>query len=176
MKNNKSTLILLGITLVLFIIVKIIPNFKSDIVHTTGKIDVNKKKNTSEFTTKGKAWVISSSGDTLTPINLEIAKSEYEIERGLMHRKSLGENNGVLFVFKEESPLKFWMKNTSIPLDIIYLRYDGSIVSITPHTIPFSLELIHSKGSAYYALEVNEGFVDRNRIMLNSKLIFDKNY
>ena len=176
MKNNKTTLSVMAIAFLLFITVKILPMFKSDIVHTTGRIEVKKKKNKTEFTTKGNAWVVSSKGDTLTHINLEVAKTDYEIEKGLMDRKSLDEGNGVLFVFKEEKERTFWMKNTSIPLDIIYLNHDGSIVSIVSNTVPFSTDSIHSKGRAFYVLEVNEGFVERNRIMLNSKLIFEKNY
>jgi uncharacterized membrane protein (UPF0127 family) len=176
MKNNKTTLTLMGIALLLFITVKIIPMFKSEIVHTTGRIEVKKKKSITEFKTKGNAWVLSSTGDTLTHINLEVAKTDYEIERGLMDRKSLNENSGVLFVFNGEKERSFWMKNTAIPLDIIYLKHDGSVVSIVPNTIPFSTEPIPSNGRAYYVLEVNEGFVERNRIMLNSKLIFEKNY
>ena len=174
MKNNKTTLTLMGIAILLFVTVKIIPMFKSDIVHTTGSIELKKKK--VEFTNKGKAWMVSNIGDTITQIKLEIAKNDYEIEKGLMDRKSLNESNGVLFVFNEEKERTFWMKNTSIPLDIIYLNHNGNIVSIASSTVPYSTEPIPSNGRACYVLEVNAGFVERNRIMLDSKLIFEKKY
>ena len=77
--------------------------------------------------------------------------------QGLMYRKSLAPNRGMLFDFKTERPLSFWMKNTLIPLDIIYIRADGRILSIARNTVPLSEAPVPSGGPARAVLEIPGG-------------------
>lgn len=91
-----------------------------------------------------------------TVLHVEIAKTPAERERGLMFRKSMPDNHGMLFIFPTDQHLSFWMKNTEIPLAIAYISSDGTIREIY-HMKPHSLEAIQSDHSVRYALEVNDG-------------------
>lgn len=96
-------------------------------------------------------------------VRVEIADSDEEQRRGLMFREELPENHGMLFVFEQEAPRSFWMRNTAIPLSIAYIDAEGRIVSI--HDMePFSEEPVPSRGPAKYALEVNQGEFGRNGV------------
>ena len=68
--------------------------------------------------------------DPLVDVQVELAQSPEELQQGLMHRESLGEQEGMLFLFGTEQPLDFWMKNTLIPLDIIFVNSEFEIVSV----------------------------------------------
>ena len=76
---------------------------------------------------------------------------------GLMFRRELPEGQGMLFDFKAEQPVSFWMKNTYISLDMIFIRGDGRILRIAEHTEPLSERLIHSGGPVRAVLEVIAG-------------------
>ncbi len=91
---------------------------------------------------------------------LEIADSPEERQRGLMNRRSLGEDRGMLFVFSRDEKLSFWMKNTQIPLSIAYIAKDGTIKEIKEME-PHSLRPVESTYSVRYALEVNRGTFER---------------
>ncbi len=89
-----------------------------------------------------------------TQFQVEIADTDESRRQGLMHRESLPEGQGMLFVFERDQRLSFWMMNTSIPLSIAYISSDGIIREIHDMT-PFSLEPVRSSRSVRYALEVN---------------------
>jgi uncharacterized membrane protein (UPF0127 family) len=91
--------------------------------------------------------------DTFT---LEIADEPREYERGLMERKSMPHDHGMIFVFPIEEPRTFWMKNTLIPLDIIYLDSVGRVLAVKA-MVPLDLGAVGSDGPAMYAIEVNQG-------------------
>jgi len=88
---------------------------------------------------------------------VEVVANDEERSKGLMFRKELPEGNGMLFDFKIEAPVSFWMKNTLIPLDMIFIRGDGRIVSIAENTEPLSERLIPSDGAVRGVLEVIGG-------------------
>jgi uncharacterized membrane protein (UPF0127 family) len=90
------------------------------------------------------------------PFTLEIADTDELRQKGLMRRDSMPKDQGMIFVFLDEAPRSFWMKNTRIPLDIIYLDARGRIVSIKQMK-PFDLTGTPSDGPAQYAIELNEG-------------------
>lgn len=102
--------------------------------------------------------------DTLAGIQIEIVKTEDEIMRGLMNRDSMRRDRGMLFVFEQEQDRNFWMKNTRIPLDIIFIDRDKRIRYIAEHTTPYSTNPIPSFYPARYVLEVNAGFCKDHRI------------
>tara|TARA_B100000287_G_scaffold86833_1_gene79475 strand:- start:77723 stop:78130 length:408 start_codon:yes stop_codon:yes gene_type:complete len=97
------------------------------------------------------------------PINVEISHSPDSIKKGLMHRKNLDNNSGMLFCFPDQKDRSFWMKNTQIPLSIAYANSDGSILNIEDMT-PHSMSPIKSMGPAQYALEMNQGWFDQNNV------------
>ncbi len=91
---------------------------------------------------------------------VEIADTTEKQARGLMFRDELADNRGMLFVFRREAPRAFWMRNTRIPLDIIYLDRDLRVVSITHNARPCRTQRCPSyprEGPAMYVLEVNAG-------------------
>lgn len=102
----------------------------------------------------GPAEVICLEGQALT---VEIADDREERSTGLMNRDSLPEDHGMLFVHPEPDTLRFWMKDTTIPLDLAYLDAEGVIFQIEAME-PLSLEVKESEGLALYALEVNRGW------------------
>lgn len=89
--------------------------------------------------------------------NVEVARTDEEQDRGLMFRTSLPENGGMIFPFKKPRIGSFWMKNTLIPLDMFFIRADGSIDRIAENTIPESLEPVVSGGEVSAVLELAGG-------------------
>ncbi|HVT88704.1 MAG TPA: DUF192 domain-containing protein [Tepidisphaeraceae bacterium] len=87
---------------------------------------------------------------------LEVASEDSTREIGLMYRDSMAADHGMIFAFPDEEPRGFWMKNTRIPLDIVYVAGNGKIVSIRSMK-PFDLTTIESGGAAKYAIELNVG-------------------
>jgi uncharacterized protein len=108
----------------------------------------------------------------LAKIDIEIADEQSERMQGLMYRDSMPENNGMLFLFDVEEPLSFWMKNTKISLDIIYISSDHRVVSISPNTEPYSLDHIPSNKPAMFVVEVNAGFAQRHGIQVGDRVAF----
>ena len=117
---------------------------------------------------------VNAEGDTLRTIALEMTRNERERTRGLMHRTSMPDTTGMLFTFPNQAPRSFWMKNTHISLDIIYVDRDFRIVSISPNTVPRSEKSIPSAGPATYVVEVNAGFCVRNNIKAGDKIRFKR--
>ncbi|HUX20527.1 MAG TPA: DUF192 domain-containing protein [Spirochaetia bacterium] len=107
-------------------------------------------------------------------LNVEVAKTPAERERGLMDRISMAENHGMLFIFPNDQHLSFWMKNTDIPLAIAYISLDGTIREIY-HMKPHSLEAIQSDHSVRYALEVNDGEFARLGVKPGDRVEFPSN-
>ena len=89
--------------------------------------------------------------------NIELAQTPQEQMRGLMHRTEMAEDAGMLFIFETEREARFWMKNTLIPLDMIFIRADGTIHRIHENAIPHDLTGIPSEGPVKAILELNGG-------------------
>lgn len=111
-------------------------------------------------------------GKKIRKIDVEIAENQAERSKGLMYRPYIPDSVGMLFIFEQSAPQGFWMKNTSIPLDIIYVDENKKIVSIAKNTKPYSEESIPSLGNAQYVVEVNAGFSERNNIITGDAISF----
>jgi len=97
----------------------------------------------------------------LVHIKIEIADNDSTRTRGLMQRSSLPDKSGMLFIFDLEEPQSFWMANTQLPLDILFVNADSQIVSISKYTTPLSPESVSSgTNPAQYVIEVVAGFCD----------------
>ena len=107
---------------------------------------------------------LQSDGSVKASITVEIADTPETQMRGLMGRSDLSINKGMLFVFQQLKPRKFWMKNTRISLDIIFIGTDECIVNIAESTTPMSEQHYRSDGPIKYAVEVRAGFVKRFKI------------
>jgi uncharacterized protein len=99
---------------------------------------------------------IASKGGTHS-FMVELADNDAERARGLMYRKELPEGRGMLFDFGQEQDVSFWMKNTYIPLDMIFIRADGTIRRIAANTEPLSERTVPAGGPVRYVLEVIGG-------------------
>lgn len=93
-------------------------------------------------------------------LDIEIADTDYDIQTGLMYRSSMETNQGMLFVFDDVIERYFYMKNTQIPLDIIYIDANQKIVSFQKNANPYDETSLPSIVPAQYVLEVNAGLVD----------------
>jgi uncharacterized membrane protein (UPF0127 family) len=106
-------------------------------------------------------------------IQVEVAQTSLERERGLMERSSLSDGEGMLFVYEEPSFLIFWMKNTYIPLSIGFFNEDKVLVGILDMDPPekgvSTLPIYKSPSPAQYALEVPQGWFQRNKIEPGAK-------
>ncbi len=96
-------------------------------------------------------------GNREIKFNVEMATNDAERERGLMFRKELGPYEGMLFDFYREMPVSFWMKNTLIPLDMVFIAGDGTIRSVHANAVPLSTETIPSEYPVRAVLEINGG-------------------
>jgi uncharacterized membrane protein (UPF0127 family) len=103
-------------------------------------------------------------------VRVEIADSPEKRNFGLMYRKDLPEFHGMLFLFPREEVQSFWMKNTPLPLDIIFINSAYEIVNIARNTIPFSERLLPSGRPAQFVLEVNGGFCQRHGIEVGDRV------
>ena len=107
--------------------------------------------------------------------NVEIADTSEERVRGLMFREDLGENQGMLFVYEEEADRSFWMKNTVIPLDIIFLNSDFEVINIEqanpePNTSDENLASYRSERPAQYVLEINQNISEKIGLKKGSEM------
>lgn len=126
----------------------------------------------------GELEFLDSLKSPIAHIAVEIADDEYEISTGLMYRKKMADSVGMLFVFSTSEKRSFWMKNTFIPLDIIFVNEKLEIVTIQKYTQPFSEAPIPSNDEAKYVIEVNAGYTDVRKIKQGHLIQFkfkDKN-
>jgi uncharacterized membrane protein (UPF0127 family) len=106
-------------------------------------------------------------------LQVEIADTKTQRERGLMHRTQLGADAGMLFVYPDQDIRGVWMKNTRLALDVLFLSADGKVVSILPNLAPCAADPCRAYSSmarARYMLEANSGFVGKHRITVGQRL------
>ncbi len=127
-----------------------------------------------EFAVEGTLDFLGEDGTPFLRIAVELAESPEEQTRGLMGRRSLPSKGGMLFVYPEDVDQSFWMKNTPLPLDILFIRGDSSVVNIVRRTRPLSEDRITSAGPARYVLELRAGFVDRHGIDESTRISWQR--
>ncbi len=110
------------------------------------------------FKKEGELSVFRKGTDSLLArLDIEIADTDYETQTGLMYRNTMEKGQGMLFVFPEEAMHSFYMKNTKIPLDLIFIRADKKVGSITENAQPLDEKGLSSVVPVQYVLEVNAG-------------------
>lgn len=125
----------------------------------------SKKSETKQSTPTGRTvklvrnlYFVSANGDTLSRLRIAIADTPKERDTGLMNVYHLPQDAGMLFIFHKVQPLSFWMANTPLPLDIIFINKDKKVMRIYHSTQPFSEKNLDSDGPALYVVETNGGY------------------
>ena len=116
--------------------------------------------------------IVGADGKPRATVAVEVASTASQREVGLMYRKHLDDNAGMIFVFPDAAPRNFWMHNTPIPLDMIFADANGVVLGIVANAEPFSDKLLGVEGNAEYVLEVNGGFCAKNGIKAGDRLDF----
>lgn len=114
----------------------------------------------------------AKSNSIIKTIDIEIADDEYKTQTGLMYRTELKTNHGMLFIFPNVQMRSFYMKNTKIPLDIIYIDEDKKIVSVQKNAKPFDETTLPSDAPAKYVLEINGGLFDEWQLAVGDSISF----
>ena len=116
--------------------------------------------------------IVGADGKPRATVAVEVANTGTQRELGLMYRKHLDENAGMIFVFPDAAPQNFWMHNTPISLDMIFADAAGRVLGIVANAQPFSDQPLGVAGDSEYVLEVNGGFCAKNRIRAGDRLDF----
>jgi len=126
------------------------------------------------FHKHGELVIMSSDRRVKAKLDIEIAESPDELEIGLMDRSTMSMNQGMLFLFPRDEYRSFWMKNTILPLDMIFINGDMAIVTIHADTTPFSEQSYPSTHPARYVLEVNAGFAREHGVHLGDRVFWQR--
>ncbi|MDD2636241.1 MAG: DUF192 domain-containing protein [Bacteroidales bacterium] len=117
-------------------------------------------------------FIDNLSGDQILHIEIEIASTDFERALGLMYRQKMDENQGMLFLFPREQEQSFYMRNTLIPLDIIYVNSKMQVVDIYKNTNPLDDTSLPSVAPAQYVIEINAGLCEKHGIEVGNKIVF----
>lgn len=130
----------------------------------------SEEKSGRQLTYEREVSFLSADGDTLSTVEVAIADEENERNQGLMDVRDLPKDKGMLFIFEESEPRSFWMANTPLALDIIFVNADHEIVRIHHNTKPFSETNFESGKPAKYVIETNAGFTISHDIQEGMKV------
>ena len=117
--------------------------------------------------------IIETASNGCFKFDIYLALTRAQQQRGLMFVRSLPQWTGMLFLYERASVRSMWMKNTYIPLDIVFARGDGEVSSVTANTEPLSLKSISAIEPVNYVLELNAGTAAKLGIQAGSRLIID---
>ncbi|MFT5336290.1 MAG: uncharacterized membrane protein (UPF0127 family) [Sphingobacteriales bacterium] len=140
---------------------------------TGGSKRLDRTPSEPKFKQEAEAYWLKSNGDTISNVKLELAETPYEIEVGLMYRSRMAQNHGMLFVFPDERPRSFWMKNTKISLDICYLDSKYNLVSAAELASPYSEKSLPSTYPAKYVLELNGGYLKQFGVQAGDRIVLE---
>lgn len=121
---------------------------------------------------RGPAVVLHDTDGGSVRVRVELATTPTARSQGLMYRKELADDVGMLFLFPVDGILHFWMKNTEIPLDMLFIDHNRRIVGIVESAHPMSQEPVGPDVPARYVLEVNGGFAAKHRIAVGATVEF----
>lgn len=128
-----------------------------------------------DFTHEGDLSVFLNSSDTVkTKFNIEFAETDYETQTGLMYRKGMENNQGMLFIFPDERMHSFYMKNTEFPLDIIYIKENLKIASFQENAQPLNETGLSSQVPIKYVLEINGGLAQELGLSIGDSISFSR--
>lgn len=170
--NQRIIWLIVAIAVIAWVIIAQVRSHSEKAEAGTEKNSVHQMNNSYEFKDQGELSFQLPDGKTIGTIQIELADNPSKISLGLMYREKLAENQGMLFIFPDNQPRAFWMKNTILPLDMIFADPDGIIVTIHEHTVPYSEESYLSEIPSKYVVEVNSGYVNSHDIKEGDKIVW----
>lgn len=127
------------------------------------------------FTKEGELEILRAETDTvLAKLDIEIADTEYETQTGLMYRRDMAPSQGMLFIFDSAGLHSFYMKNTLIPLDLLFIDEDLRVATIHKNAQPLDASGIPSRVPVQYVLEVRAGLTERWGVSEGDKIRFER--
>jgi uncharacterized membrane protein (UPF0127 family) len=169
-KNQKNSFVKIvsGVIILSFIIFIVMTNIPQS--QKTENIVV--KQSSIKFQKDGELTFQSAEGNFISKIDIEIADNDDKRTKGLMDRLSMEENQGMIFLFPYERIQSFWMKNTVLPLDMIFINRDNVIVTIMHDTVPFDTGQYSSAEPASIVVEVIAGYAALYNIKVGDKIVW----
>lgn len=173
-KGTKITSFLLVGVLAIWLLIAFFPLGGETQVYNS---DPEQKGQTYEpkFKDEGDLMFFNESDSLLVQIDIEIADNEQDIGYGLMYRKQMDDLNGMIFLMPIEEKQSFWMKNTFIPLDILFVNSEKRIVDISKNNQALDETPVESKEIAVSILELNAGFADKYGIKIGDRIDLQRN-
>ncbi len=172
-KNSKSGFVKIVSVVIILVFILFIVLF--NLPQTSKDVKSNVKQTSIKFVKEGELTFQKLNGEYISKIDIEIADTDNKRTRGLMDRISMKENHGMLFLFSYNRIQSFWMKNTVIPLDMIFVNSDNEIVTIQKNAIPFDTGSYASTKPASIVIEVNAGYTDLYGITEGDKIVWRRN-
>lgn len=126
------------------------------------------------FTKEGTLTITKAKNKEVISFDIEIAETAYEVQTGLMNRDSMKENRGMLFIFPNVAMHSFYMKNTKIPLDIIYIDKNLKIASFAENAQPLDETGLSSQVPIKYVLEINAGLAEKHLLEIGDNVEFKR--
>lgn len=143
--------------------------------NNTGSNDANnsvKSYTAISFTKQGELSFTKADGGFISNIDIELAEDDAKRANGMMYRNEMKENQGMLFIFPSEDMQSFWMMNTVLSLDIIFVNADYEIVTIHKNAKPFDRSSYASTAPAQYVVEVKGGYCDKFKVETGDKIVW----
>lgn len=171
--KGKMFQIIVGVVILSFIILMLSDLFTKNKIKTSS-VNLESEAKVYEFKKEGELSFQSENGEYISGLDIEFADNDFERGQGLMYRTEMEESQGMLFIFPYEATQSFFMKNTIISLDMLFINSHMEIVTIHKNTEPYSLESYPSTEPAQYVLETIAGYTDKFNINTGDKVIFRK--
>ena len=171
--KKKKIVITFGVLVLITLATYFLFDFSSESISNTDQIPLKSDSAPAyEFKKEGELTFRSKDDNFISRIDIEIAGDNSEQATGLMYRDKMKEKEGMFFIFSREELQSFWMKNTFLPLDIIFVNKAGLIIKIHKNTQPLSEQSYPSNSPAIYVVEVNAGYTEKFNINEGDKIIW----
>ncbi|MCK9326440.1 MAG: DUF192 domain-containing protein [Bacteroidales bacterium] len=173
-KSRQKPIIYLTLLLLVVMIMFVLYNPNRQDRRSRQTVNEITQESATGFTREGELRFLKADSTEVTAIDIEIADDDYRRELGLMYRRQMEQHQGMLFIFEEEDYRSFWMKNTYLPLDILYADATKRIVRIHENVPILNEEQIPSDYPAKYVIEVNAGFCALHNIKSGDLFTFSR--
>jgi len=175
-KTKGKPILYIAVLLIVIVIMAIVfnPNREVPRMIQNQRPSQSTAYNDPDFTKQGELTFLKADSTVITKIDIQVADDDALRERGLMYRRQMELNHGMLFIFEDEDLRSFWMKNTYLPLDIVYLSARKKIVRIHENVATLNEQPIPSDFPAKYVVEVNAGFCALYNIQVGDGMTFSR--